>query len=90
VGFQNWADGSPIMVKTTKKGYDQFYTGSDGGDTYIYHLYIDSVIRQVESVSIDLGNDETAEYGNPNIKFYPMFPCNQNNDAPLFRYSDIL
>ncbi len=37
-GKQYWADGSPIMVSTTKRGYDQFYTGSDGGAPLVYHL----------------------------------------------------
>ena len=84
-----------MMVKTTKKGFDQFYTGSDGGDTYIYHLYIDSLISaRLNPASIDLGNDEVAwNMGIRNIKFYPdaiSTSRNQNNDAPIFRYSDIL
>ena len=95
VGHQYWSDGSPMMVKTTKKGYDQFYTGSDGGDTYIYHLYIDSIISaRLNPASIDLGNDEVAwNMGIRNIKFFPDASStsrNQNNDAPIFRYSDIL
>ena len=95
VGLQYWPDGSPIMVKTTKKGYDQFYAGADGGDTYIYQLYIDSVITaRLDPASIDLGNDETAwNMGIRNIKFYPdanSSSRNQNNDAPVFRYSDVL
>ena len=95
VGPQFWPDGSPIKVKTTKKGYDQFYAGSDGSATYIYDLYIDSVITLRQNVaSLDLGNDEIAwNSGIRNIKFLPDASSasrNQNNDAPLFRYSDIL
>ena len=61
VGLQYWSDGSPIMVRTTKKGYDQFYTGADGNAEYIYHLSIDSVIAAgLNPASIDLGNDEVA------------------------------
>lgn len=95
VGEQFWPDGSPIMVRTTKKGYNQFYAGADGGDAYTYHLTIDSVISaRLNPVSIDLGNDEIAwNMGIRNIKFYPdanSSSRNQSNDAPIFRYSDIL
>lgn len=95
VGNQFWSDGSPMMVRTTKKGYDQFYTGADGGDAYTYQLYIDSVITARQTlVSIDLGNDEIAwNMGIRNIKFYPdanSSSRNQSNDAPIFRYPDIL
>lgn len=95
VGIQKWPNGDTIKVATTKKGYNQFYGGSDGSDKYIYDLYIDSVITLRQSVSaLDLGNDEIAwNMGIRNIKFYPdanSASRNQNNDAPLFRYSDIL
>lgn len=95
VGYQFWSDGTPIMIKTTKKGYDQFYTGSDGAESYTYQLYIDSVISARQTLSsIDLGNDEIAwNMGIRNIKFLPdanSSSRNQSNDAPLFRYSDIL
>lgn len=95
VGNQFWPDGSPVMIRTTKKGYNQFYTGSDGADPYTYQLYIDSVISARQTLSsIDLGNDEIAwNMGIRNIKFYPdanSSSRNQSNDAPLFRYSDIL
>lgn len=95
MGNQFWPDGAPVMVRTTKKGYNQFYTGSDGGDPYTYQLYIDSVISARQTLSsIDLGNDEIAwNMGIRNIKFLPdanSSSRNQSNDAPLFRYSDIL
>ncbi|MGE9313170.1 RagB/SusD family nutrient uptake outer membrane protein [Niabella sp. CJ426] len=95
VGNQFWSDGSPMMVRTTKKGYDQFYTGADGGDAYTYQLYIDSIISARQTLaSIDLGNDEIAwNMGIRNIKFLPDVNSssrNQSNDAPIFRYSDIL
>jgi hypothetical protein len=93
VGNQFWPDGSPIMVKTTKKGYDQFFAGTDAD--YTYQLYIDSVISaRLNPTSIDLGNDEIAwNMGIRNIKFAPdanSSSRNQSNDAPIFRYSDIL
>ncbi|MDI9365661.1 MAG: RagB/SusD family nutrient uptake outer membrane protein [Flavobacterium sp.] len=95
LGNQYWPDGSPIMVSTTKKGYNQFYAGSDGSAAYTYPLYIDSVITARQDVSaIDLGNDEVAwNMGIRNNKFYPdanSSSRNQNNDMPVFRYSDIL
>lgn len=95
VGNQFWPDGSPIMVSTTKKGYDQFYAGSDGSTAYTYQLYIDSVISaRLNLASMDLGNDEIAwNMGIRNIKFLPdanSSSRNQSNDAPLFRYADIL
>jgi hypothetical protein len=94
-GLQYWPDGSPIMVNTSKKGYNQFYTGADGSDTFSYHLYIDSaiVLRQ-NPATLDLGNDEIAwNSGARNIKFLAdanSITRNQNNDVPVFRYSDIL
>ncbi len=95
VGNQFWADGSPLMVSTTKKGYDQFYAGADGGAAITYQLYIDSIITaRLAPASIDCGNDEIAwNMGIRNIKFAPdanSSSRNQSNDAPIFRYSDIL
>lgn len=91
-----WADGSPIMVATTKKGYDQFYTGTDGGTEYIYHLELAPTFTLRQNVAtFDCGNDEIAwNMGSRNIKFYPDYTNttnrNQNNDIPVFRYSDVV
>lgn len=95
VGNQFWPDGSPIMVSTTKKGYDQFYTGADGATAITYQLYIDSVFStRQNAATLDMGNDEIAwNMGIRNIKFAPdanSSSRNQSNDAPIFRYSDIL
>lgn len=94
-GFQYWPDGSKIMVNTSEKGYNEFYTGSNGGDTFSYHLYIDSTIKlRRNPATLDLGNDEIAwNSGARNIKFLAdanSITRNQNNDVPVFRYSDIL
>lgn len=94
-GPQYWDDGNPIMVKTTKLGYNQFYTGSDGSATYTYPLVIDtSIVLRQNPTLFDCGNDEIAwNQGARNIKFYPdanSTTRNQNNDVPLFRYSDII
>ena len=95
-GPQYWQDGSPIMVKTTKKGYDQFYTGSDGSTAITYALSLDTaiVLRQNPAL-FDCGNDEIAwNQGTRNIKFLADYTNtasrNQGNDVPLFRISDII
>lgn len=95
-GYQYWDDGSPIMVQTTKKGYDSKYTGTDGTSEYIYHLFLDTTITlRADPATLDLGNDELAwNMGVRNIKFLADYnnatSRNQSNDAPIFRYSDIL
>ena len=70
-GKQYWHDGSPIMVRTTKKGYDQFYTGADGGTAIDYHLELAPTFTLRQSVAtFDCGNDEIAwNMGTRNIKF---------------------
>ncbi|WP_020595875.1 RagB/SusD family nutrient uptake outer membrane protein [Spirosoma panaciterrae] len=95
-GPQYMNDGvTPITVTTTKKGYDQFYSGSDGSAAYTYQVNLtpDIVLRQ-DVATFDLGNDEVAwNMGYRNIKFYPDASStsrNQNNDVPVFRYSDII
>ncbi|HRP58393.1 RagB/SusD family nutrient uptake outer membrane protein, partial [Agriterribacter sp.] len=94
-GPQYWDNGNPIMVKTTNLGYNQFYTGADGGNTYIYHLNIDTSIQLRQNPTLfDCGNDEIAwNQGTRNIKFHPdagSTTRNQDNDVPVFRYADIL
>ena len=95
-GLQYMNDGvTPVTVTTTKLGYDQFYTGGDKDDAYTYQVNLtpDIVLRQDEAL-FDCGNDEIAwNMGYRNIKFYPdatSLDRNQNNDEPVFRYSDIL
>lgn len=95
-GKQYWQDGSPILVRTTKKGYDEFYTGSDAGATYTYHLELsDGPVLRRNPATFDCGNDEIAwNMGTRNIKFLADFTNptsrNQNNDVPIFRYSDVV
>lgn len=95
-GLQYMNDGvTPVTVTTTKKGYDQNYAGSDGTASYTYQVNLtpNIVLRQNPSL-FDCGNDEIAwNMGYRNIKFYPDATStnrNQNNDVPMFRYSDIL
>lgn len=95
-GKQYWPDGSPIMVRTTKKGYDQFYTGADGSTAIDYHLELAPTFTLRQNVStFDCGNDEIAwNMGTRNIKFLADFTNtanrNQNNDVPIFRLSDVI
>ena len=95
-GLQYMADGvTPITVTTTNLGYDQFYKGSNPTEvkTFQVSLTPDIVLRQ-SVASFDAGNDEVAwNMGYRNIKFYPdatSLNRDQNNDVPVFRYSDIL
>jgi hypothetical protein len=95
-GLQYLNDGvTPVTVTTTKKGYDQFYTGSDGADPYTYQVELtpDIILRQNPEL-FDCGNDEIAwNMGYRNIKFYPDATStsrNQNNDVPFLRYSDVI
>ncbi len=94
-GLQFNNNGTPVMVNTTKKGYDQFYTGSDGSTPISYQVDITpNVVLRDASRQFDAGNDEIAwNMGYRNNKFYcdsTSANRNQNNDIPVFRYSDIL
>ena len=94
-GLQYWSTGNPIMVKTTNLGYDQFYSGGSPGATYTYHLNLSPLGNTSRlGASYDVGKDELAwNTGYRNIKFLPdpnSINRNQNNDVPVFRYSDII
>lgn len=94
-GLQYYHDGTPVIVATTKKGYDQTYTGADGSAPYSFHVNLtpDIVLRQ-SVATFDVGNDEIGwNMGYRNNKFYPdstSISRNQNNDMPIFRFSDII
>jgi starch-binding outer membrane protein, SusD/RagB family len=94
-GLQYWDDGQPMMVSTTNLGYNQFYSGSNPSGTYVYQLNLTPLApSRLGANSFDLGKDEIAwNTGYRNIKFYPdanSVTRNQNNDVPVFRYSDII
>ncbi|PWK26865.1 putative outer membrane starch-binding protein [Arcicella aurantiaca] len=95
-GLQFLADGvTPLTVTTTKKGYDQFYTGADGSAAYTYQVNLTPKVElRQDAVTFDAGNDEIAwNMGYRNIKFFPDASSttrNQNNDVPFLRYSDIV
>jgi hypothetical protein len=95
-GLQYWTDGSPIMVRTTNLDYDQFYTGGSPAAALTYHLNLLPLGKsRLGASAFDLGKDEIAwNTGVRNIKFLADYTNatsrNQNNDCPIFRYSDIL
>ena len=95
-GLQFMSDGvTPVTVTTTNIGYDQFYKGDSPTAPFTYQVKLtpDVVLRQNVS-AFDAGNDEIAWHmGYRNIKFFPdatSLNRNQNNDIPIFRYSDIV
>ena len=94
-GLQFEPDGiTPLTITTTKAGYDAIlYPGDTTTYKYQLNLTPDVVLRQ-SAASFDCGNDEVAwNMGYRDIKFYPDATSssrNQNNDIPVFRYSDIL
>ena len=93
-GKQYYYDGKPLIIKTTKKGYDESYSGGDAGAAYDYQLDLTPDIKIKDMSSFDAGNDELAwAQGYRCIKFYPDSTSttrNQSNDVPFFRYSDVL
>ena len=95
-GLQYMNDGvTPIKVTTTNKGFDQYYSGSDPNGSYTYQVNLSpNVTLRQDSLLFDCGNDEIAwNMGYRNIKFFPDATStsrNQNNDMPVFRYSDII
>jgi hypothetical protein len=95
-GKQYMADGTtPIMVTTTNLGYDASYGGSDPTGAYTYQVELSKNVTLRASVAgFDVGNDEIGwNMGYRNIKFYPDATSanrNQNNDVPVFRYSDVI
>lgn len=94
-GPQYWQTGNPILVRTTNLGYDQFYSGGSPSAVYTYHLTLSPLtVSRLGAGSFDVGKDELAwNTGYRNIKFLAdpnSTTRNQNNDLPVFRYSDIV
>jgi len=95
VGKQFLPDGvTPLKITTTKAGYDEInWKGDTTSYTYQLELTPNIVLRR-SATSFDAGNDEIAwNMGYRNIKFYPDASSatrDQNNDVPVFRYSDIV
>ena len=104
--WQDAAKTVPLTITTTNKGYDQYYSGGNNGGSYTFQLNLtpNIVLRQdiannqdpYNGVTngFDVGNDEIAwNQGYRNVKFLPDATSssrNQNNDIPIFRYSDVV
>ena len=95
-GPQYYYNGTPVTVQTTHIGYDFTYPDpATKTDTIVYQVNLtpDILLRQ-DPTLFDCGNDEIAwNMGYRNVKFHPDSTSttrNQNNDVPVFRYSDIL
>ncbi|SIS64616.1 Starch-binding associating with outer membrane [Filimonas lacunae] len=92
-GYQYWSDGKPILIKTTR---DKYFKGWAGDATPItYQLRIDPQIKMRNDANFDVGDDDSGwNAGVRNIKFLADYNNvtnrNQSNDAPFFRYSDVL
>lgn len=95
-GLQYMSDGvTPVTVTTTNAGYDYTYSGANPSAPYTYQVNLKpDVVLRLSTSAFDVGNDEIAwNMGYRNIKFYPDAGSsnrNQNNDWPVFRYSDII
>jgi hypothetical protein len=93
--LQYQPDGvTPITITTTLGGYDAIlHQGDKTPYTYQLNLTPDVVLRS-NPATFDCGNDEVGwNMGYRDIKFYPDATSssrNQNNDIPVFRYSDII
>lgn len=94
-GLQTNTDGTPLNYTTSNLSYNQFYSGSAPGADFTYQVNITpNILLRQDVTTFDVGNDEIAwNMGYHNIKFYPdagSLNRNQNNDIPIFRYSDII
>ncbi|WP_164121931.1 RagB/SusD family nutrient uptake outer membrane protein [Sphingobacterium sp. xlx-130] len=94
VGKQYYSDGSPVIIKTTKKGMDNSYTGADGATAIDYHLEFTPDILFRDLKTFETGNDELGRAIGYRVNKFRADPTstsrNQNNDQPIFRYADIL
>jgi hypothetical protein len=93
-GKQYNHDGTPIVIQTTNRGYDEDYAGPDPTGVLAYHIELTPDIIVKKPAIFDIGNDEKAwNSGYRSIKFYPdsvSSSRNLNTDMPIFRYADIL
>jgi hypothetical protein len=95
-GKQYENNGSPMIVKTTKKGVDASYTGTDGAAAVDYQVDFTPEMPLVRPATMDVGNDELGKArGVRSIKFYPDKNANPNtryqgNDMPVFRLADVM
>jgi hypothetical protein len=95
-GKQYNFDGSPVILKTTKKGLDATYAGADGTAAVDWHFEFGRNLNLVKPATMDIGNDELAKAaGIRSVKYYPDKNTNsstryQGNDVPIFRLADVI
>ncbi len=93
-GPQYYKDGTPVMITTTKKGYDASYSGPDPGAVIEVQLNLTPEIIFRDVNTFETGNDlKGLMIGYRCNKFYPDKYSKdryQSNDHPVFRYADIL
>lgn len=93
-GKQYNNDGTPIMISTTKKGYDSRYTGEDANDPITVQMELTPDIEFRNLAKFDTGDDLVGRsVGYRCNKFYPdknSTTRDQSNDFPVFRYADVL
>lgn len=89
----------PFLIRTSKRGIDQDYNGSDADDQFDWHLEItrEITLRPDGIATLNVGNDQKGRsMGYRSIKFYMDINStqaqarNQSNDVPIFRYADVL
>ncbi|GAA3962273.1 RagB/SusD family nutrient uptake outer membrane protein [Mucilaginibacter dorajii] len=94
IGKQYDFSGNPIIIKTTKKGLDASYAGSDPTAPVDYQLTFTPDLTLVDVPTFEVGGDELGKAkGIRNNKYYPDVTAtdrNQSNDVPVFRYADVL
>lgn len=93
-GKQYYDDGSPILIETTKYGFDNRYTGSDGDADTTVQLEFTPEIEFRDYDKFGTGDDVAGrQVGYRLNKFYPdknSTTRDQSNDVSVFRYADIL
>jgi hypothetical protein len=93
-GKQYNADGTPILITTTNKGYDARYSGPDPNEVITVQLEFTPTIDFRDLEKFDTGDDVAGrQVGYRLNKFLPdkfSLTRDQSNDVPIFRYADVL
>jgi hypothetical protein len=93
-GKQFDSQGNPIMVSTTRSGFDDKYNGPNPNEVIEIQVELTPDIILENEAIFDKGNDLESQWqGYKIVKYHPDaddFNRFQNNDYVLFRYADIL
>ncbi|MCL7987144.1 RagB/SusD family nutrient uptake outer membrane protein [Sphingobacterium sp. lm-10] len=99
-----WSDyapdlSRPFLIRTSKRGIDQDYTGADADAVFNWHMETTKEIklRPDGGPTLNAGNDQKGRsMGYRSVKFYMDVNVtaanqrSQSNDVPIFRYADVL